>query len=169
MTPRQAIQSKKPRLNYLVTMAQISKSQYDQKGTKDIAYCARKHLIYLGKVLPFLICAIVTISYLECLFALLTYDYIQVGEDVYLNKPISFFIGEVFELDFPTWLFLAITTIAIKTCKWNKLAVLYLAFQLFEKSYFATHCWDIEYYYIVIEINAIVSCFLVLKGLIINS
>ena len=125
-------------------------------------------MIYLGKVLPFFICAIVTISYLECLYALFKYEYIQVGDSVYLNKPLSFFIGEYFELAFPTWLFLAITTIAIRTCKWNKLAVLYLAFQLFEKSYFSTHCWDIDYYYIVIELNAIVSCFLVIKGLISN-
>lgn len=149
-----------------MTMAQISKSQSERNETNDIAYRARKNLIYLGKVLPFLICAVVTISYLESFKALFVYEYIQVEEDVYLYKPISFFIGEYFELDFPTWLFLAITTIAIRTCKWNKLAVLYLAFQLFEKSYFSTHCWNIECYYIVITLNAIISCFLVLKGLI---
>lgn len=147
-------------------MAQTSKSKSERSDTNDVVYRARKHLIYLGKVLPFLICAIVTISYLESFKALFVYEYMQVNEDVYLYKPISFFIGEYFELDFPTWLFLAITTVAIRTCKWNKLAVLYLAFQLFEKSYFSTHCWNIEYYYIVIGLNAIVSCFLVLKGLI---
>ena len=156
------IQSQRLKRNYLVTMAQISKSRYERKDDNDIVYRARKHMIYLGKVLPF------TISYLECLYALFKCEYLQVGDSVYLNKPLSFFIGEYFELDFPTWLFLAITTIAIRTCKWNKLAVLYLAFQLFEKSYFSTHCWDIDYYYIVIELNAIVSCFLVLKGLINN-
>lgn len=147
-------------------MAQISKSPSKRKGTDDIVYRARKNLIYFGKVLPFLICAVLTISYLECFKALFMYEYIQVGEDVYLNKPISFFIGEYFELDFPTWLFLAITSIAIRTCKWNKFAVLYLAFQLFEKSYFSTHTWDIDLYYIVIVLNAIISCFLTLKGLI---
>jgi len=147
-------------------MAQISKSQSEKRETKDVAYRARKQLIYCGKFLPFLICAIVTISYLESFKALFSYEYLQVGEDVYLYKPISFFIGEYFELDFPTWIFLAITTIAIKTCKWNKLAVLYLAFQLFEKSYFSTHIWNIEYYYIVIALNAIISCFLVLKGIL---
>lgn len=147
-------------------MAQISKSQSERKSTNDIAYSARKHLIYCGKALPFLICAIVTISYLECFKALFMYEYIQVGEDVYLNKPISFFIGEYFELDFPTWLLIAILSIAIKTCKWNKLAVLYLAFQLFEKSYFSTHAWNIDYYYIVIVLNAIISCYLTLKGMI---
>ena len=147
-------------------MAQISKSPSKRKGTDDIVYRARKNLIYFGKVLPFLICTVLTISYLECFKALFMYEYIQVGEDVYLNKPISFFIGEYFELDFPTWLFLAITSIAIRTCKWNKFAVLYLAFQLFEKSYFSTHTWDIDLYYIVIVLNAIISCFLTLKGLI---
>ena len=148
-------------------MAQISKSQYERNDDNDIVYRARKQMIYLGKVLPFLICAVVTISYLECFKALLTYDILEFSDGVYLNKPISFFIGEYFELDFPTWLFLAITSVAIKTCKWNKLAVLYLAFQMFEKSFFATHAFDrIECYYIVIGLNAIISCFLVLKGLI---
>ena len=147
-------------------MEQTSKSQSERKDVDDIVYRARKELIYCGKVFPFLICAIVTISYLESFKALFVYEYIQVDEEVYLYKPISFFIGEYFELDFPTWLFLAITTIAIRTCKWNKLAVLYLAFQLFEKSYFSTHAWNIDCYYIVIVINAIISCFLVLKGLI---
>lgn len=150
-----------------MTMAQTSKSQSRRNDADNaIVYRARKEMIYLVKFLPFLICMIVTISYLECFKALFTYEYIQVGEDVYLYKPISFFIGEYFELDFPTWLFLAITSVAIKTCKWNKLAVLYLAFQMFEKSYFATHSWNIEYYYIVIALNAIASCFLVLKGLL---
>ena len=147
-------------------MEQISKSKSERNDNSSIEYRARKSLIHLGKVLPFLICAIVTISYLEGFKALLMYEYIQVDDGTYLYKPISFFIGEYFELDFPTWLFLAITSVAIKTCKWNKIAVLYLAFQLFEKSYFATHCWDIGYYYIVIWLNALISCFLVLKGLI---
>ena len=148
-------------------MEQTSKSKYERNDTNDVVYQARKQLIYLGKVLPFLICAIVTISYLECFKALFMYDCIQVGNDIYLNKPISFFIGEYFELDFPTWLFLAITSIAIKTCKWNKLAVLYLAFQMIEKSYFANHSFEqIEYYYIIIVLNALISCFLVIKGLI---
>ena len=136
------IQSQRLKRNYLVTMAQISKSRYERKDDNDIVYRARKHMIYLGKVLPFFICAIVTISYLECLYALFKYEYIQVGDSVYLNKPLSFFIGEYFELAFPTWLFLAITTIAIRTCKWNKLAVLYLAFQLFEQSQGQLFCMN---------------------------
>jgi len=166
MTPRLTTQSRKPKRNYLATMVQTSKSQYERNDTNGVVYRSRRHMIFCVKSLPFLICAVVTISYLESLKALFMYEYIQVGEDVYLDKPISFFIGEYFELDFPTLAFLAISSIAVKTCKWNKLAVLYLAFQMLEKSYFATHVWNIDCYYIVITLNAIVSCFLVLKGFI---
>lgn len=148
-------------------MAQTSKSQYEKKESNNIVYSARKRLIFCGKALPFFICAIVTISYLECFKALLTYDIIEFSDGVYLNKPISFIIGKCFELDFPTLVLLAILSIAIKTCKWNKLAVLYLGFQMLEKSYFANHEWErIEGYYIVIGINAMISCFLTLKGFI---
>lgn len=147
-------------------MEQISKSKYEGNDTKDIVYRARKEMIYCGKFLPFLICAVVCISYLECLKALLTYDVLEFSDGVYLNKPISFFIGQFFELDFPTLVFLAIISVAIKTCKWNKLAVVYLAFQMFEKSYFSSHAWDgLEGYYIVIVLNITISSFLVLKGI----
>lgn len=147
-------------------MAQTSKSQSDESGTNCIVIRARKQMIYLGKVLPFLICMIVAISYLECLKALFTLDLLEFSDGVYLNKPISFFIGKYFELDVPTLSFVAIISIAIRTCKWNKLAILYLAFQMFEKSYFATHAWDnIEGYYIVAILNILVCSYLIIKGL----
>lgn len=147
-------------------MEQISKSKYEKNDTNDLVYRARKEMIYCGKFLPFLICAVVCISYLECLKALLTYDILEFSDGVYLNKPVSFAIGEYFELDFPTLVFLAIISVAIKTCKWNKIAVIYLAFQMFEKSYFSNHCWDcIEGYYIVVVLNATISSFLVIKGI----
>lgn len=147
-------------------MAQISKSQSDESGTNGIVIRARKQMIYLGKVLPFLICMIVAISYLECLKALFACDLLEFSDGVYLNKPISFFIGKYFELDVSTLAFVAIMSIAIRTCKWNKLAILYLAFQMFEKSYFATHAWDnIEGYYIVAILNILVCSYLIIKGL----
>ena len=78
-------------------MAQTSKSQSDESGTNGIVIRARKQMIYLGKVLPFLICMIVAISYLECLKALFEWDLLEFSDGVYLNKPISFFIGKYFE------------------------------------------------------------------------
>ena len=147
-------------------MVQTSKSQSDESGTNGIVIRARKQMIYLGKVLPFLICMIVAISYLECLKALFAWDLLEFSDGVYLNKPISFFIGKYFELDVPTLAFVAIISIAIRTCKWNKLAILYLAFQMFEKSYFATHAWDnIQGYYIVAVLNILVCSYLIIKGL----
>ena len=147
-------------------MAQISKSLYAKSDTNRIVHKSRVALITCGKVIPFFICAIVAISYFECFKALVTCDYLEFSDGIYLNKPISFFIGSVFELDLPTLLFVAVTSIAIRTCKWNKLAILYLAFNLYEKHYFATHQFESENgYYLVSTINIAICVFLVFKGI----
>lgn len=147
-------------------MEQISKSQSARNATNGIVYRARTIMINCGKFIPFAFCAIVAISYAECLKAMITCDYLEFSDGVYLNKPISFFIGKIFELNLPTLLFVAIISISIKTCKWNKLAILYLAFQLYEKSYFANHQFEnTNLYYVVIIINLSLCTFFVIKGL----
>ena len=131
-----------------------------------IAHKARVLLIDVGKMLPFLVCFVVVVSYIECLYSLLTQDYVVINNFVYLKKPISWQLGKVFEYNIQIIIVLAILSFAIKTCKWNKLAIVYLAFQLIEKSYFATHQWNNEnYYYIVLAINILICLFLVIKGI----
>ena len=131
-----------------------------------MVYKARILLINMGKVLPFLICFIVAISYSECLYALLAQDYVVMDNFVYLNKPISWQLGKVFEYNIQIIAVVTILSFAIKTCKWNKLAIAYLALQLYEKQYFANHQWDNEnYYYVVIAINIAICLFLVFKGI----
>lgn len=147
-------------------MVQISKSLYERKGINRLVHNARILLILFGKAVPFILCTIVAISYFECLKALMTCDYLEFSDGTYLNKPISFLIGSVFELDLPTLLFLAIISVAVKTCKWNKMAILYLAFQLYEKHYFATHQWlNEDYYFLVIAANLAICLFLTFKGI----
>lgn len=121
-------------------------------------------LIRLGKVIPFLICAIVFISYCESFYAISTSDFMEFSDGVYLNKPISWAIAEYFRYDSPTLCLVAIISFAIQACKWNKLAIAYLAFQLYEKDYFNTHIYDNNVYYFVIAINIAITLFFVYMG-----
>lgn len=125
---------------------------------------SRVCLIRLGKIIPFILCFVVLISYSENIFSLITHNYL-LYEDVYvLNKPISFFIGSYFEYNLQALVIITIISFAIETCKWNKLAIVYLGFQLLEKHYFATVELDIWFYFIVSVLNAIVCAFFMYKG-----
>ena len=122
-------------------------------------------LINTGKVLPFVLCIIVLISYTESFTALLTENYLVYGDYYVLNKPISWFIGSYFEYNAQMLVVLTIISIAIQTCVWNKISCLYLALNLIQKSWFAEHEYDITTYYIVIIANMIICAYLIYKGL----
>lgn len=131
-----------------------------------MAHKARVFLIRLGKFLPFAVCFIVLISYLECTFALFTEDYVMYDESLMLNKPISWWIGQYFEYNLVTVVILTVISLAIETRIWNKFAILYLGLQLYEKEYFSTIELYPEYVYIICALNVFASGFLVYKGLI---
>ena len=122
-------------------------------------------LIRLGKISPFLITFIVFISYVESLLALMTNSLAEYnGEDV-LYKPLSWGIASYFEYDMYVVGFLTILAIAIETCIWNKLALLYLFIQLIEKGLLAHVMLDLWAYYIIVITNALISLVLTLKGI----
>lgn len=101
----------------------------------NIGHKARRLLINSGKALPFILCFIVWISYVESLLSICTDDLVSYNGGTILNTPISFWIASKVKYD---WLILVVITIvsyAIETCKWHKLAILYLALQLIEKHY----------------------------------
>ena len=102
----------------------------------NIIYNARISLIRIGKVLPFIVCLVASISYFESCWALCTENYILYDSYVILNKPISFFIGRYFEYNLQMLVVLCVISVAIETCIYNKLACLYLGVNLLEKSYF---------------------------------
>lgn len=124
----------------------------------------RKALIRLGKFVPFVLCFIVCISYIECVWALYNNSYIEFADGVCLNKPISWAIGEQFEYNITHLSVLCILSIAVNTCIYNKLTCVYLLFNLLEKSYF-----DFELepttIYIICVINIIITSFLCYKGI----
>ena len=125
----------------------------------------RFFLINIGKTLPFVLCAIVFISYSECIYALITEDFVEYGDCVTLNKPISWAIGNLFEYNIQALFVITVLSFAIKTCIYNKLAIIYLFVNLWEKSYFMTVELYIEQVYIIVIANIIISSFFVYKGI----
>ena len=121
-------------------------------------------LIRIGKIAPFLVCAIIALSYIESMYALATNDYIVFDNDTYLNKPISWYIGNYFKYDIATVFVLSVLSISIETCTYNKLACLYLGVNLLEKSYFDFEL-DIWQIYIISILNLIISAYFTYKGI----
>lgn len=131
-----------------------------------IAHKSRIVLIEIGKQLPFVFCFILAISYIECVYALVNENFVVLGNEMYLKKPISWFFGGLFEYSMQFIVLATIISFAIRACKWNKLAILYLACQLAEKSYFQTHEFaSYEIYYLVSFANIAICVFLVFKGI----
>lgn len=130
-------------------------------------YKTRVLLIEIGKSLPFLICAIILVSYTENIYALYNENYMYINDVVVLDKPISHFIGQYFEYGIVHLFVVFVISIAILTCVWNKLACLYLGLNLVQKSWFECHEYDNEVYYIVSALNIIICTYLCWKGIVI--
>ena len=129
-----------------------------------LAYRMRVALINTGKMLPFLICIVVFVSYAESVFALATSDFLDTDDAIILNKPLSWIIADYFRYNIVTIVVLTILSYSINACKWNKLALLYLAIQLYEKEYFLTIELDVFVIYIICVVNMLVCSFLIYKG-----
>lgn len=124
---------------------------------------ARIWLIRVGKILPFIVCFIVLISWLESLFYTSTENFVEWGNVIIPNTRLSFFIGQYFEYNLQMLFVLVVLSIAIETCVYNKLACAYLGFNLLEKSYLD---FELEptYIYIICTINIVITSFLCYKG-----
>ena len=129
-----------------------------------IAYQSRIVLINIGKVLPFVICFIVFVSYSENILSLATNNIVQYADTYTLSKPVSHWIGGVFEYDALSVVVLIIMSYALETCYWNKLAVLYLLLHLIFKNYVQDIVFDETGVYFVSIINAAISGFLTYNG-----
>lgn len=125
---------------------------------------ARRILIQIGKMLPFLICLILLVAYTESLVAITNCSYLSFGESTTLNTPISFWIADVFEYD---WLCVTITliiSIAIETCVWNKIAITYLILHLiFKESVSDVELSELEIS-VLCTLNILITSFLIHKG-----
>lgn len=122
----------------------------------------RRALIRLGKIVPFVLCFIVCVSYIEDVYALFTNSYMEFADGVYLYKPISWAIGNHLEYNISHLVVLCVISIAISTCIYNKLACLYLGINLLEKSYFNFELEPTTIYIICLA-NIIVAGYLTLR------
>ena len=129
-----------------------------------VVYKSRILLIRFAKLFPFILCSIVLLSYLESLFALVAESYYEYGTNVILYKPISWFIGGLFVYDWYTLVAATVFAFAFETCVANKLSIVYLCFNAWERDYFITIELYPEYIYAICTANIIVSGFLVYKG-----
>ena len=126
----------------------------------------RYALIEIGKMAPFILCAIVCISYVESLYALLAHRYMEFGDGVYLYKPISWALASFIEYEIPALTVLTILSIAIESCKWNRFACLYLFCNILQRFWFAAHEYTITIYNGVCVANIIIASWLCYKGII---
>lgn len=132
----------------------------------NVIYRSRVFLVRCAKILPFVFCFVVCISYFESSWALANEDFLMFGDSISLNKPISFLIGNWFVYDWYTIAILTVLSISMETCVWNKLSIVYLAANIFERDYFITVELYPEYVYAICALNVFASGFLVYKGLI---
>ena len=126
----------------------------------------RALLINIGKALPFVVCALVCISYTETLFSLATGDLIVYGGYIIPHKPITWLICSVFEYNIQLLLIVTVLTFAIRTCIYNKLALLYLYANLIEKNYLSLVDLDTTLIYVICVFNIAISLIFVIKALI---
>lgn len=129
------------------------------------AHSFRVLLIRLGKSLPFIITFLVSISYIESAWALATNSLAEFNGEVVLYKPISWFIASYFEYNIYILGLVVVISLAVETCIWNKLAILYLIVQLVEKEWLKHVVLDESVAHLLIAINILASLFLVYKGL----
>lgn len=126
---------------------------------------ARRVLIRVGKLLPFVLCFIVLIAYTESAFALATSDFLSYNGYTIPNTPISFYIANnLEEYDFVMCVIVLITSIAIEACKWNLRATYFLFVNQFEKYYFDFELEPTTIYAICLA-NIIVCGYLTYKGI----
>lgn len=130
----------------------------------NIAYKSRLLLIRLGKSLHFIVCAIVLISYAESVLALLTDDFIEWNGYIIPNCRISTLIASYFEYDVSTIIILSIISLAIESCIWNRISILYLILQLVERHYIMTVELYPEQIAVIATINIVICAWLCWKG-----
>ena len=127
-------------------------------------YQSRLFLIRLAKVLPFIVCSLVAVSYIETICSFSFSNFVVWSNYTIPYKPISWAIVGIAEYGWNTLAILAILSIAVETCICNKLSIAYLGLNLYEKNFFANIKLYDETVIVICIANIIVSSLLVYKG-----
>ena len=130
-----------------------------------IATSARRGIIWIGKYAPFFIVSIVVLSNTETLYSILAERYATFGGMVVYYKPISWWIGERFELSIAWVAALAVLSVGVEACVWNRACIAFLAVVLWQKDFFLEHTIDETYFAVVLIANSTIGVLLVFKRL----
>ena len=130
-----------------------------------IATSARRGIIWIGKYAPFFIVSIVVLSNTETLYSILAERYATFGGMVVYYKPISWWIGERFELSIAWIVALFVLSFGIEACVWNRACIAFLAVVLWQKDFFLEHTIDETYFAVVLIANSAIGTLLIIKGI----
>ena len=130
-----------------------------------IATTARRGIIWIGKYAPFFIVAIVTLSNAETLYSIIADRYSTFDGMTIYYKPISWWIGERFELDIAWVAALAVLSVGVEACVWNRACIVFLSLVLLQKDFFLEHTINETYFAVVLIANSTIGVLLVFKGL----
>ena len=130
-----------------------------------IATTARRGIIWIGKYAPFFIVAIVTLSNAETLYSIIADRYSTFDGMIIYYKPISWWIGERFELDIACVAALVVLSVGVEACVWNRACIMFLSLVLLQKDFFLEHTIDETYFVVVLVLNSTIGILLVVKGI----
>ena len=130
-----------------------------------ITMSARRGIIWIGKYAPFVIVAIVTLSNTEALYSLLTEQYAEYNGEIVYYKPISWFIGNYFKLSIAWVAALAVLSVGVEACFWNRACVAFLAVILWQKDFFLENTINETYFAAVLIANSTIGTLFVIKGI----
>ena len=133
--------------------------------SSNIVLSARRGIIWIGKYAPFLFVAIVTLSNLEALFSIVFDRYVEYDGFVIYYKPISWWIGERFELSIAWIVALFVLSFGVEACAWNRACIVFLSLVLLQKDFFLEHTIDETYFAVVLIANSTIGTLLVIKGI----
>jgi len=134
-------------------------------NTNGITMSARRGIIWIGKYAPFAVVAIVTLSNIEALYSLLAEQYAEYNGEIVYYKPISWFIGDYFKLSIAWVAALAVLSVGVEACVWNRACISFLAVVLWQKDFFLEHTIDETYFAVVLIVNSAIGTLLIIKGL----
>lgn len=130
-----------------------------------IATSARRGIIWIGKYAPFFIVAIVTLSNTETMYSMLAERYSTFDGMVVYYKPISWWIGERFELSVAWVAALAVLSVGVEACLWNRACIAFLAVVLWQKDFFLEHTINETFFAVVLIANSAIGTLLIIKGI----
>ena len=130
-----------------------------------ITTSARRGIIRIGKYAPFFIVVIVTISNIETLYSVIEERYCTFNGMVVYYKPISWWIGEMFELSIAWIVALLILSFGVEACVWNRACIVFLSLVLLQKDFFLEHTINETYFAFVLIANSTIGTLLVIKGI----